>query len=149
MLFTLYRDIQWFRLSFTHLATVSLTSCFPFWFNTPSYHLATTAWKPDSNTGLSTRSSFDDDSYLYLNALGRIRTNGQVLHHIGRRNPRFNFICCPIFISTNHLAHGNGLEVIDTHVTTAERNRHTVSCNLLPISNAVPNLLLSEVFSPP
>lgn len=46
--------------------------------NTPSYHLATTAWKPDSNTGLSTRSSFDDDSFLYLNALGRIRTNGQV-----------------------------------------------------------------------
>ena len=47
--------------------------------NTPPYHLTTTAWKPDSNTGLSTRSSFDDDSCLYLNALGWIRTNGQVL----------------------------------------------------------------------
>lgn len=54
----------------------------------------------------------------------------------------------PIFISTNHLLDGNGLEVIDTPITTAERNRHTISCDLLSISNAVPSLLLPGIFIP-
>ena len=53
-----------------------------------------------------------------------------------------NFTFCQPLILFFNFAHlyfnqptgiGNGLEVIDVHPTTAERNRHTVSCDLLPI----------------